>query len=1788
MDALLSELRSLDVRLWVEGELLRYSAPKGALSPALLSEVRARKEEILAFLRQAAMATRSGPPPIQPAPRTGESLPLSFAQQRLWFLTQLQSDASANASYNMPGALRLEGPLDVAALERSLSEILRRHETLRTTFPVVSGTAVQAIAPAQPIRVPLVDLTAHPEAERETEVRRLAAEEALRPFELTVDALLRCTLLRLAPQSHVLLITLHHITADAWSIAILFKELVTLYEAFSAGRPSPLPELPIQYADFAWWQRRHLEGEALARHVEYWKQQLAGAPPLLELPSDHPRPPAQTFRGGSVPFQLDAGLSRKLKQLGEQAGATPFMTLLAAWSVLLSRYSGQEDIVVGSPIANRTRKELEPLIGFFVNTLVLRTRLDGAPSFLELLGRVKQVALDAYAHQDAPFEHLVEALQPERNLSHPPLFQVMFMLQNAPVERLELAGLRVSLAETESATAKFDLTLSLEETAAGFKGGLEYSADLFERPTIVRMVEHLRVLLEGIVAAPHQPVSALPLLGPAETSRLLREWNDTGKDFLRERCIHELFEAQAARTPEAVAVVFEDEQLTYRELNARANQLARHLRAQGVGPETLVGICVERSLEMVVGLLGILKAGGAYLPLDPATPRERLAFMLEDARAPVLLLQRRLAGELPAHEARAVYVDDDWGTISTHAREDLGPTASPNNRAYVIYTSGSTGRPKGVMIEHRQVMNFFTAMDERIGGGEPGTWLAVTTISFDISVLELLWTLARGFRVVVQGEQGGFISSKSATTRVADKELDFSLFYFASATGGAPAADKYRLLLEGARFADEHGFSAVWTPERHFHVFGGLYPNPSVTSAALATMTRRVQLRAGSVVLPLHHPLRVAEEWSVVDNLSNGRVGLSFASGWQANDFVLAPGNYASRKELLRQGIETVRRLWRGESLRLPDGAGKEIDVQVLPRPIQRELPVWVTAAGTPETFRQAGELGARVLTHLLGQSVEQLAEKIALYREAWRQHGHGPGPGHVTLMLHTFVGTDEAAVRETVRGPFTEYLRSSFDLLKNLAQSLGQDIRDLSEADMEALLAHAFERFYDTAGLFGTPESCQRMIERLKAIGVDEVACLIDFGVDTDAVLASLHHLNTLKERCRPERRESRPDYSLPAQVMRHRATHLQCTPSLARMLLGTTEGREALGVLRKLMVGGEELPVPLARQLVEVMSGELHNMYGPTETTVWSLTHRVEASCQSMPIGRPIANTRLYILDGHRQLVPVGVPGELYIGGEGVVRGYLNRPELTAERFIQSPFGEGERLYRTGDLARYRRDGNVEFLGRADNQVKIRGFRIELGEIDAVLGRHAKVRQAVVAAREDTPGDKRLVAYVVAAPGESPSVAELRHFLGEKLPEYMLPAAFVMLEKLPQTPNGKVDRKALPAPDLSGQHKGAGFVAPRDSMELQLAAIWESVLKVQPVGVRDSFFQLGGHSLLAVQLMARIERQFGKRLPLATLFRAPTIEQLAILLTRSSSDPLQRSSLVEIQQGDASSPPLFCVPGAGGNLIYFYDLVRHMGGNRTVYGLQPVYSEDSRGEGTLVEEMAAHYLEALRSVQPHGPYLLVGHSFGGHVALEMSRRLRQQGEEVALLAVLDSLAPLPRSRPLGADWDDAEWVRVLASTLDRLYQKNLAVTREELVNLPAEQQVELLMERMKARNLLPPEADATQFRGFVRTYKADQQSAYTPASPYPGRITFLRASVLHPDNVPIEELRWTVEDPAMGWGRFSTQAVEVHQVPGDHLSMMTEPHVRSVAGCLKECIDKALAGLERTETLASGMGRR
>jgi natural product biosynthesis luciferase-like monooxygenase protein len=1068
------------------------------------------------------------------------------------------------------------------------------------------------------------------------------------------------------------------------------------------------------------------------------------------------------------------------------------------------------------------------------------------------------------------------------------------LISRTPGLKVPEAGIALRLTsrpEAASAVHGAAITIVIATEAGLAKIFFDHTRISFEDART--LIDRTRIAVAAYVYDRSRQVANLPLMRPETEADLLYARNQTGRDYDRNALVHQLISTQVGKTPDATAVVCRNRSLSYAELDAQAEAVAARLLEQGVGPDSLVGIYMHRSVELVVAGLGILKAGAAYVPLDPTYPADRIALMIEDSGLQVVLTQQPAAASIPAKGPKVIAIED---AVTGGAPNRVSSSARADNLAYVIYTSGSTGQPKGVMVEHRNVVNFFAGMDDRIAvpQGQQPVWLAVTSLSFDISVLELFWSLTRGFKVVihVDDKHEATAQPKRKATRVTGG-MDFSLYYWGH--DDAASANKYKLLLEGARFADEQGFQAIWTPERHFHAFGGPYPNPAVTGAAVASITKNLEIRAGSCVLPLHHPARVAEEWAVIDNITNGRTGLAFASGWMPEDFLLRPENAPpNNKAAMLRDIEIVRKLWRGEKVTFEAPGGKQVEVMTQPRPVQRELPVWVTTAGNPETYRDAAKSGANVLTHLLGQSIAEVAEKIEIYRDALKEAGRNPADYKVTLMLHTLVGYDREQVRDAARQPMKDYLRSAAALIKEyawafpafkkpqgVAKPMDIDLQSVSEEELDAILEFAFLRYFDDSGFFGTIDDAVARAEELKAIGVDEIACLIDFGVSHDLALEALKPLAEVVSRINPQAEApaepAHADYGVAALINRHGVSHIQCTPSMATMLLLNDEDRSAMRSVRHIFIGGEALQASLIRDLRSVTDATIENMYGPTETTIWSSTATVGQVDANAPLGTAIANTQLYILDSRLRPVPPGIPGELFIGGDGVTRGYLNREELTRERFLPNPFVPDGRIYRTGDLVRLASDGEIQFIGRTDHQVKVRGYRIELGEIEARLGLHPAVAEAVVVAREDQANDVRIVAYLRYKAAAVPE-RELADHVRAALPDFMVPVHFVKMDAFPLTPNAKVDRKALPRPnDIKHEVRPIEFIIPANEVQHRIADTFKRVLGVERVGALDNFFQLGGHSLLAVQVHRDLKQNVAPQLTITDIYRFPTVSGLA-----------------------------------------------------------------------------------------------------------------------------------------------------------------------------------------------------------------------------------------------------------------------------------------------------------------------
>ena len=1343
--------------------------------------------------------------PIVAGSMSGD-LPLSSAQRRMWFIAELEENSTA---YNRSNLYRIRGALDSRALERALDRIVARHAVLRTTFQSREGDPVQIVAPPAPVAVAHLDLSEMSEGGRLDGALAAATEASNRKFDLARDPMLRPLLLTLAEDDHLLVLTMHHIASDGWSAGVLMRELSALYASEltskAAGADAPvLKPLAVQYVDFARWQSQAAREPAMQESLAWWHDRLAGAPPLLALPGDRPRPPRQTFSGSAESFVIPDELTDRLKELARGERATLFMTLLAGFQTMLHRYTGSDDIVVGTPVAGRTQVETEGMIGLFVNMLAMRGDLAGDPSFRELLRKTRDRAFEAYAHQDLPFDSVVESLHPERNLSYPPIVQVTFQVRNYPLEDTRLDGLQVEELDFDPGVSQFDLSLEVTEKSRSLFCKFIYNRDLFDRQTIVRMAGHFQTLLDGIATEPDAHISRIPMLTSAERNQLLVEWNDTRGEYPHE-CVHRLFEAQVERTPEAVAVSFEGEHLTYGQLNERANRLAHHLMKVGVPAGALVAICVERSLEMVVGLIGILKAGAAYVPLDPGFPRQRLDFMLEDSRASVLVTTTRLAGKFAESNVRVVRLEDLDARIASEARNPQ-VAVTPDANAYVIYTSGSTGTPKGVEVTHRNVSRLFAATESWFGFNANDVWTLFHSYAFDFSVWEIWGALLYGGRLVVVP----FLTSRSA---------------------------------------------------------GAFY-------------------------------------------------------------------------ELLRREQVTILNQ-------------------------------------TPSAFLQLIEHD--------------------------RLSNHDPD-----LALRTIIFGGEA----------------------------------------------------------------------------------LDFG--------------TLK-------------------------------PWFERR--------------------GDVKP-------------RLVNMYGITETTVhvtyFPLASSDIAAGHGSVIGRRIPDLQIYILDKQLNPVPVGVTGELYIGGAGVARGYLNRAELTAEKFVRNPFlSEPSRLFRTGDTARYLADGNIEYKGRIDAQVKIRGYRIELGEIESALAEHPAVREAAVVAQEHG-GDRRLVGYIAARKGSSPSANELRRYLNEKLPEYMVPSAYAMLETLPLTRNGKIDRANLPPLDGIAIVDHRQFVAPRNDVERRLQAIWQELLDTRPIGVHDDFFAVGGHSLLAAKLLARIEHEFDRRIPLAAMFPAPTIESVAARIVGITKDP--EVSGVEPIQPLGSLPPLFVV----GNFPVFKYLALKLGTQRPMLGLT-IPDELRMRLPYDLKQLAALQVKSILALNKGEPVFVIGFSAEGALAFEVAHQLVAAGHEVGLVAMIDTSCPSQQREPRIVQIAEA-----LRIHLGAMRSAGIGSVPAALGDIVSRLALRLKFRGWKLasragilREPLAPKRPADLVMAMVLAKRR-----YVPP-PYPGRVVLFKQTVSRAGRFRFDDY---------GWGEVVGDGLEICEIPGDHLALLVEPGVDTMAAKLDALMKSACEAVGESKMAAAG----
>ncbi|WP_435183600.1 amino acid adenylation domain-containing protein [Cylindrospermopsis raciborskii G7] len=1340
--------------------------------------------------------TKTSPEDIIPVSNR-ENLPLSFSQSRLWFLDLLEKE---NAAYNISVAFRLEGDLNVDALQESWQNIIQRHEVLRTTFDNVQGSPIQIVHDWSELKLTITNLSCLDFQTQQETLRKSIQEVVITPFNLNQLPLLRIHLYQLSADVSVLLLVIHHIIADGWSLGVMVKELSLFYTAICQRNIPSIPPLSIQYGDFANWQREVFQKTQLPIQLAYWKQKLTGANQILELPTDYPRSPIPSYQGSAVNFAINPQTTQEFKKLCESQGTTLFMGLLAVFSILLMRYSGQEDLLIGTPIANRNRKQTEDLIGFFVNTLVIRNNLSGNPNFINLLSITKEETLQAYAHQDVPFEKIVEEINPQRNLSQHPLFQVMFVWQNAPMSKLELPNLQLSPWRLEQRLAKFDLTLLMTETEQGIDGTWEYRTDLFAPETINRMIGHFETLLKGIIAEPQKPITHLPVLTSHEKNQLLFQWNQTQFEYplyQQNKCLHQLFELQVEKTPNNVAVVFKNQSLTYFQLNQRANQLAHYLQSRGVRPDVLVGICMERSLEMVIGLLGILKAGGAYVPMDSNYPRERLDFMLVDAGISLLLTQENQVTTLdilPPHQI--ICLDKEWQVIAQEDTHNPSTNLVVENLAYLIYTSGSTGQPKGVMISHSAICNHMLWMQKTFSFGEREKVLQKTPFSFDASVWEFYAPLLTGGQLIIAEKDG-------------HKDVSYLL------------------------------------------------------------------------------------------------------------------------KLLCEQQVTVL---------------------QMVPSLLQM----------------------------------------------------------------------------------FLEY---------------------------------------------GEIENC-------------------------------------------------------------HSLTHIFC--------------------------GGEALPVAMVENLLSKLNVNFHNLYGPTEAcidaTFLSFTkennHYIKQNM--LPIGRPIANTQTYVLDAHLQPVPIGVPGELYIGGMGLARGYCQLPQLTRDKFIAHPFSDNpdSRLYKTGDLVRYLPDGNIEFIGRIDHQVKIRGFRIELGEIEAVLTQHPNVLNAVVVISGDSSATNSLIAYCLSTEKQFTSSGVLRDFLKEKLPDYMIPNSFIVLDHLPMTPNGKIDRKLLAGLNINRNFDAHQHVSPRTLLEYKLVEIWEEILQVSPISVTENFFDLGGHSLLAIRLIAAIEQKLKCNLPVVSLFREGTIEKIALLLDQDHQKASNHSDILIPLQTQGDLLPLFLVHQAGGYGLSYSVLAEKlavgMGKKLPIYAIQSPGLDGKQSPLESIEEMANTYIHTIREIQPHGPYLLGGHSLGGLIAFAMASQLEAMGEQIERVLIIDTHPPMPTDETIASLEDNAGIICFMVEQIALFFNKNVTINYQTISSLDQDSQLDYVAQTLEQHNLIPPNSGNSLIARLIKVYKANLRASLVYQPPVTrSNITLFRTPSLAA-KFP--------NDPTVGWQKLTTQKVQVCRVMGEHQTMLKEPEVENL----------------------------
>lgn len=1530
---LLDYMRTSGVELWAEGERLRYRAPKGVLTPGVLADLAEHKAELLALLHTPVMEFSTLP--LIPLVSRAGVLPLSFAQQRLWFLAQLEPD---NPFYNISSAVLLTGSLHVEVLLKSLNMLVQRHEALRTTFPGSEGRPVQSIAPGLTIELPVWDLSNIPAVNRETEIRRLVTEEFQHPFDVAQGPLLRASVLRLASHEHVLVLSMHHIISDGWSMGILLRELTMLYKALLAGQPADLPDLPIQYADFAVWQRKWLGDKTLDAQLSYWRQQLADIPPVLNLPTDHPRPAVQTFRGATFKFTLSRTLSEKLTAFNRQEGVTLFMTLLAAFQILLWRYSGQEDIVVGTPIANRNRSELEHLIGFFVNMLALRTDLSGNPMFRVLLNRVREGTLAAYAHQDLPFEKLVEAIQLERSLSHTPLYQVSLTLQNVPIETLHLPDLQVSSLEIDNRTAKCDLALFFQEHTGGLAGEIEYNTDLFDRTTVERMAGHLQILLEGIVQDPQQRIGNLPLLTTAERHQLLAEWNNTHGPYTQDTCLHELFEQQAERNPETIALVFEDTQLTYAELNARANQLAHYLRELHVGPEVYVGIYVERSLEMVIGLLATLKAGGAYVPLDPTYPRERLAFMLQDARVSILLTQEHLRADFPEHLAVSLCLDSHWPRIAQQATDNPISGATAENLAYIIYTSGSTGQPKGVGNHHRGVLSLLADFQSRqpiLPGEGCSLW---TSLSFDVSLYEICSALLAGGTLHLLSEsartEARTFAQYLSTRHI--RSAFIPVFMLADLNTWLHTGQQklvLRRMLVGVEPIAEALLSDIRAALPEVHVVNGYGPTEaSIVSTLYTVMEQSDEQRNTPIGRPAQNtclyicdsqlqpvPVGVPGEL-YIGGISLARAYLNrpdlTAERFIPNPFSLQPGDRLYKTgDLVRYlpdgNIEFIGRLDRQVKLRGYRIELGEIETVLDQHPLVHERVV-VVRENAPGDKRLVAYVVPRKEQLLsLDWHREQVAAWQILYEKTYSQFSPHQDPrSNFTGWNSSYTGQPIPAeemlawVEHTVQriaalrpqrvleigcgsglllwriAPSCAYYYGT-DFSQNaihyvqeqlqyphlhlphveIVQQEADDFTGIEPASFDTVILNSVVQYFP--GI----EYLVRVLEG--AVRVIQPGGHIFLGDVRNLLLLQAFHLSVQRYRADPALALERLQQSVQQHMSQEQ--ELLIDPAFFSALQQHIPEISFVELLPKRGHASNELT--RFRYDVILHIGSHVEPVTNLSWLDWGQHHFTLATLhQLLEESQPEALGITQVPNG--RLLPEIKALELLTEGGQMA---------DLERGLQStPQQEGiaiEDLHALSDELAYTLE--ISWLGSGTD-----------GSYDVVFrrssaGNETGARRVIFPGR--IIGQRSWSSYAnnpLQGKFAGKFVPRLRTFLEERLPGYMVPATFILLDSLPLLPNGKLNYRALPDPEVLHPELEAAYVPPQSEVERSIAAIWQEVLHIEKVGIHDRFFDLGGHSLLIVQVHSKLCQMLNKELSVVELFQYPTISSLAAYISQRSRE--------------------------------------------------------------------------------------------------------------------------------------------------------------------------------------------------------------------------------------------------------------------------------------------------------------